>query len=98
MVILPPSPILSAKREHAFEPAFAVPPGEMLKEVTESPGMSQKELADRTGLTVQSIHRIIKGDQPLTFETANRLESTTGVPANQWNNLELQYRQQMGNL
>ena len=98
MVILPPSPILSAKREHAFEPDFAVPPGETLKEVIQALAMSQKQLADRTGLTVQSIHRIMNSDEPITLETASRLQLATGVPASLWNNLELQYRQQMGNL
>ncbi|MFP4349491.1 MAG: transcriptional regulator [Desulfococcaceae bacterium] len=40
--------------------------------------MSQKELADRTGLTVQSIHRIMNGDEPITLETASRLQLATG--------------------
>ncbi len=87
-----------AKKIHSFEPDFAVPPGETLKEVVESLGMSQKELADRTGLTVQSINRIFKGNQPITFETANRLELTTGVPARMWNNMESQYREQLAKL
>lgn len=87
-----------AKKTHTFEPDFAVPPGETLKEVADSLGMSQKELADRTGLTVQTINRILKGDQPITFETANRLELTTGVPARMWNNLESQYREQLAKI
>jgi transcriptional regulator with XRE-family HTH domain len=45
----------------------------------ESLGMGQKELAIRTRLTVQSLHRIFKGEQTITYETANRLELATGV-------------------
>lgn len=90
--------MLKARRKHRFEPDFAVPPGETLKETAKSIGMTQKELADRTGLTVQSINRIFKGDQPITFETANRLELTTGVPANIWNNMETKYREQLAML
>ncbi len=55
----------------------------------------QKELAIRTGLTIQSLNRIFKGDQPISYETANKLELATGVPASMWNNLEAQYREQL---
>jgi len=50
----------------------------------------------RTGLTVQSFNRIFKGDQPISYETGNKLELSTGVPARMWNNLEAQYREQLG--
>jgi HTH-type transcriptional regulator/antitoxin HigA len=87
--------MLTAKKLHGFEPDYAVSPGETLKEVMESLNMSQKELAVRTGLTVQSLNRIFKGDQPISYETANKLELATGVPARMWNNLEAQYREQL---
>ena len=86
--------MLRAKKRYGFEPDYAIPPGETLKEVMESLDMTQKELAVRTVLTVQSLNRIFKGDQPITYETANKLELTTGVPARMWNNLEAQYREQ----
>lgn len=89
---------MSAKKRYSYEPDYAVPPGETLSEVMESLGMSQKELAIRTGLTVQSLLRMIKGEQPITYESANRLELATGVPARLWNNLELQYRQQLAKM
>ncbi len=87
--------MLTAKKNYGFEPDYAIPPGETLKEVMESLNMSQKELAIRTGLTVQSLNRIFKGDQPISYETANKLELATGVPARMWNNLEAHYREQL---
>jgi len=78
-----------------FEPEYAVAPGESLAETIESLGMSQKELALRTGMTEKSINRIVKNDQPITCKTAVKLELCTGVPAEMWNNLELNYRQQL---
>ena len=60
--------------------------------------MTQKEFAQRTGLTVQSLNRIFKGVQPITYETANRLELVTGVPAGFWNNLEANYREQLAKI
>jgi HTH-type transcriptional regulator/antitoxin HigA len=87
--------MLTAKKLYGFEPDYAIPPGQTLKEVMESLNMAQKELAIRTGLTVQSLNRIFKGDQPISYETANKLELATGVPARMWNNLEVQYREQL---
>ena len=89
---------MRAKRKYEFEPDYAVPPGATLHEVMESLQMSQKELAQRTGLTEQTLTRIFKGDQPISYETANRLELVTGVPARMWNNLEAQYREQLAKL
>jgi addiction module HigA family antidote len=85
----------TAKRLYGFEPDYAIPPGETLKEVMESLNMSQKELSIRIGLPVQFLNRIFKGDQPISYETANKLELATGVPARMWNNLEAQYREQL---
>jgi len=76
--------MLTAKKLYRFEPDYAISPGETLKEVMESLNMSQKELAVRTGLTVQSLNRIFKGEQPISYETARM-----------WNNLEAQYREQL---
>ncbi len=84
--------MIKAKRKYGFEPDYAVAPGETLREVIESMGMTQTELSVRTGLTIQSISRILSGTQPITYETANLLELVTGVSATFWNNLEANYR------
>ena len=87
------------QKKYGFAPDYAVPPGESLREVIASFGMSQKELARRTGITVQSLNRIFKGNQPISsYETANRLELATGVPAAMWNNIEAQYREQIAKI
>jgi len=86
---------MKALKTYSFEPDYAVPPGETLREVMDSLGMKQSELAIRTGLTVQTLNRIFNGDQPITYETANKLELVTGVPARMWNNLEALYREQL---
>lgn len=90
--------LMPAKRKHEYAPDYAVAPGETLSEVIENLDMTQKDLATRTGLTEQTIVRILKGEQPITFETANRLELVTGVPARMWNNLEMQYREQLSKI
>ena len=89
---------MKALKRFAYEPDYAVAPGETLKETMESLNMTQKELAVRTGLTEQTIIRIFKGEQPITYETANKLELVTGVPARFWNNLESNYREQLAKI
>ena len=86
--------MVATNKRYAFEPDYAVAPGETLLEVIESLEMTQKDLAVKTGLTEQTLTRVIKGVQPISYETANRLELVTQVPARLWNNLEAQYRDQ----
>ena len=89
---------MKAKRRFEFDPDYAVFPGITVKEVMEYLDMTQKEFATRTGLTVQSLIRIFKGEQPISYETAESLEMVTGTPARFWNNLEMQYQEQRAKL
>lgn len=82
-------------KKHTFDPDYAIVPGKTLRDVIRSLDMNQKELAQRTELTENTILRIIKGTQPISYETANKLELVTGVSAQFWNNLEAQYREQL---
>ena len=86
--------VTKKKKRYSYDPDYAVPPGDTLKEVLESLNMSQKELAIRTDIHKISINRICNGEQPITLDTANRLEMATGVLARFWNNLEIQYQEQ----
>ena len=87
-----------ALKKYEYDPDFAVPPGETLRETIDELGMTQKDLAIRTELTPQTIIRILSGEQPITYETAAKLEMVTGVPARMWNNLEMQYREQLAKI
>lgn len=80
---------------HPWKPDYAVPPGETLLETLEELGMTQRELAHRTDLAPQTINLIVKGVDPITPDTANRLELATGVPACFWNSLERGYREHL---
>lgn len=90
--------VATTQKKYTFEPDYAIAPGATLRETIEHLGMTQKELSKRTELTVQTLNRIVKGEQPITYETANRLEFATNVPASIWNNLESQYREQLSKL
>jgi addiction module HigA family antidote len=76
-----------------YTPDFVSPPGETLLEVLETRGMSQTELAERTGQPKKTINEIIKGKTAITPETALQFELVLGVPAQFWNQREQHYRE-----
>jgi HTH-type transcriptional regulator/antitoxin HigA len=71
---------------------LAIPPGELLAEELEARGMTQKELADRTGRPGQKISEIVNGKKSITYDTALELEKVLGIPAHFWVNLEASYQ------
>lgn len=71
---------------------LAVPPGELLAEELDARGMTQRELAERTGRPEQKISEIINGKKAITQDTALELEKVLGTPAHIWLNLESTYR------
>ncbi len=69
------------------------PPGETLLEVLEERGITQAELAERTGRPRKTINEIVKGKSAITPETALQLERVLGISATFWNAREAQYRE-----
>lgn len=79
--------------QNQYTPDYVSPPGETLQEVLEERGMSQAELAERTGRPKKTINEIINGKAAITPETALQLERVLGIPASFWNNRERRYRE-----
>src|SRR3954470_14217040 len=74
-----------------WQPKWAVTPGAVLAESLEERGMSQVELARRTGRPLKTINEIVKGKASITAQTALQLEQVLAVPARFWLNLERDY-------
>ena len=81
----------AANKAYPYTPDYIVPPGETLRETMEAMLMTKESLAQRLGLTSQSLHRIFAGEQPIRPDTAAKLKMILGVPARFWNNLQTQY-------
>ena len=65
-------------------------PGEMLlAEFLEPLHLTQVELAERIGVSVQRVNELVKGKRGMTPDTALRLERLLGVSAQFWLNLQL---------
>jgi transcriptional regulator with XRE-family HTH domain len=67
-------------KTYPYEPDYAVPPGTTLRDTLEEKGLSQADLALRTGLAEKTISQIVNGVAPITYETAEKLELVLGVP------------------
>ena len=79
--------------KNQYTPDYVSPPGETLEEILEEKGMTQTELAERTGRPKKTISAIINGKAAITPETALQLERVLSVPATFWNNRERQYKE-----
>jgi len=77
--------------KHLYSPDIAIHPGESLCDELKFLGISQIELAMRTGLSEKHISQIINGESPISPETSIKLERAIGVAADFWNNLQTNY-------
>lgn len=85
-------------KQNGFNPDWASPPGDTLKDILEERGMSQAELGRLMGRPLKTINEIIKAKAGITAETALGLEAVFKVPAEFWMTREAQYRLQLARL
>ncbi|HEY3417563.1 MAG TPA: HigA family addiction module antitoxin [Armatimonadota bacterium] len=73
-------------------PAFPVHPGEVLKDMLEDRGWTQREFAERIGRPVQLISKIINGHSGITAETAIDFANAFEISPKFWLDLDSRYR------
>lgn len=78
--------------------SYAVAPGMYLQEWIEEVSVTQQEAADRLGLSRKTVNGIIKGTQPVSQETAIKLERVTSIPRDAWLRFEAKYREDLARL
>src|ERR1700739_1199440 len=86
---------MAPKEIFKYNPDYGVPPGETLLDTIHALGMSQVDLASRTGRPLKTINEIVKGRTAITPETALQFERVLGVPASFWNSLERDYQEHL---
>lgn len=84
--------------KNQFHPDYLVTSGEILEEYLEALGMSQAELARRTGLAAKTINEIIKAKAPISHPTAIKLQRVLNRPAHFWMSLESNYQENIARL
>ncbi len=73
-------------------PDWASPPGDTLAEILDERSMTQTELAERLGISLKHVNRIIKGAASISAEVALGLEKVFGVPASFWMTREAHFQ------
>ena len=70
---------------------YVISVGAVLADDLRAMAITQKELAEKTGVAKSIINEIIKGKRKITVELAIKFEPIFGVPADYWINLQTQY-------
>lgn len=76
-------------------PDFIIHPGETLSEVIVDRGMSQRELATRTGVSEKHVSTVIHGQKNISAAFARKLEYALGIEAAFWMNLQANYDREL---
>lgn len=74
-----------------LEPLQPVHPGEMIKDEIECRGISQKKLAEQTGIPYTALNEVLNGKRPVSTEYALLLEAAFGVEAGIWIKTQADY-------
>jgi HTH-type transcriptional regulator/antitoxin HigA len=78
-----------------YEPDYVVEPGRTLRSALEKLGLTQADVAARTGLSLKHVNQVVQGVASITPETALLLERVTDVSAKYWSGLEAGYREKL---
>ena len=76
-----------------FLPDWASPPGDTLADLLDEQGMTQTELAERLGVTLKHVNRVIKGAATISADLALGLEKVFGASAAFWMTREAHYQE-----
>ena len=74
-----------------FENKIAFHPGYYIKEYIEEIGLTQEDFANRLGTTPKNISYIIRGEQSISMDIANKLSRMSGTSVKYWLNLQNEY-------
>ena len=74
--------------------SLLIHPDEMIKEEIEARGITQKEVAEKMGVSYTVFNEILNGKRPVTTEYALLLEAVLGIDAGIWLRLQADYNMQ----
>lgn len=79
------------KNIEMYEDLIAFHPGSYVEEIIDDLNISQKEFAERLGVSAKTISKIVNAEEPISKDTANKLSKLTGVSIETWVNLQNTY-------
>lgn len=70
---------------------IAFHPGQYIGEIIEDYQMTQKEFAENLGVSPKTISKLVKGEESISNEIAQKLEKFTNISMKTWLNLQNAY-------
>ncbi len=74
-----------------YKDLIAFHPGSYIEDIIEDLNITQKEFAERLGVSPKTISKLVNGKESISNETANKLSKLTGVSVSTWINLQKAY-------
>ena len=74
-----------------YKDLIAFHPGQYIGELIEDYNMTQKEFAEKLGVSPKMIRKLVKGEQSISNEIAQKLEKLTNISMKTWLNLQNAY-------
>ena len=75
-------------------PSEPIHPGELLKDEIEYRGISQKKLAESTGISYTVLNEVLNCKRSITTEYALLFEAALGIEASMWIRIQADYNMQ----
>ena len=70
---------------------IAFHPGQYIGELIEDYTMTQKEFAEKLGLSPKTISKLVNGEESISNDLAQKLEKLTNISMKTWLNLQASY-------
>ena len=70
---------------------IAFHPGQYIGELIEDYNMTQKEFAEKLGLSPKAISKLVNGEESITNDIAQKLAELTNISMKTWLNLQTSY-------
>lgn len=74
-----------------YKDLIAFHPGQYIGELIEDYNMTQKEFAERLGVSAKTVSKLINAEESISKETAHKLAKLSGVSMQTWLNLQNAY-------
>ena len=84
--------------KNRLTPFAATHPGEMIKDELKERQMTQKQLAELTGIKPSVLSETINGKRSVSLNVAVALEKALGIPADIWMNMQTNYDLDMADI
>ena len=76
------------KNIKTYQDIIAFHPGSYVEDIIDDLNISQKEFAERLGVSAKTISKIVNAEESISKDTANKLAKLTGVSLETWVNLQ----------